>query len=316
MSDIERTASRTAVLVCQGRAAADGRLAAGRFADPVAVRLLRPAERVPVDEVRAGAPGGAEDWKSRAAYESVRACAEIMVPRTVAIDDALRDHPNPQLVVLGAGLDTRAWRLAELAEADVWEVDHPASQQDKRDRLADAGTTADAGALPVTARSVRFTPVDFATDDLGGALRAAGHDAAVPTTWLWEGVVPYLTRAEVRTTVAAVAGRSAPGSALVLNYQAPSPKASVGRLVARVLSVSVTAKEPWRSLWKPQRMAALLGDHGLRVVSDEDLLTVTERLDSGARGRASLRSGRVAVAVVRRDGTPTGGPESVEPRLL
>ncbi|MGW2842598.1 class I SAM-dependent methyltransferase [Streptomyces sp. NPDC001493] len=328
MSDIERTASRTAVLVCQGRAAADGRLAAGRFADPVAVRLLRPAERVPVDEVRAGAPGGAEDWKSRAAYESVRACAEIMVPRTVALDDALRDHPNPQLVVLGAGLDTRAWRLPELAETDVWEVDHPASQQDKRDRLADAGATADggtpadadpaadAGTLPATARSVRFTPVDFATDDLGSALRTAGHDASVPTTWLWEGVVPYLTRAEVRATVAAVAGRSAPGSALVLNYQAPSPKASVGRLVARVLSSSLTAKEPWRSLWKPQRMAALLGDHGLRVVSDEDLLTVTERLDTGARGRASLRSGRVAVAVVRRGGTPTGGPEGGEPRLL
>ncbi|WP_327176579.1 class I SAM-dependent methyltransferase [Streptomyces sp. NBC_01335] len=297
MSDIERTASRTAVLVCQGRAAADGRGAAGRFADPVAVRLLRPAERVPVDAVRAGAPGEAEDWKSRAAYESVRACAEIMVPRTVAIDDALRAHPNPQLVVLGAGLDSRAWRLAELAETDVWEVDHPASQEDKRARLADAATLADAGpladagTLAATARSVRFTPVDFATDDLGSVLRAAGHDAAVPTTWLWEGVVPYLTRDEVRATVRAVSGRSAPGSALVLNYQAPSLKASVGRLVARVLSSSVTAKEPWRSLWKPQHMAALLAESGLRVDRDEDLLTIAERLDSGARGRASLRSG-------------------------
>ncbi|MFD6531252.1 class I SAM-dependent methyltransferase [Streptomyces sp. NPDC060184] len=312
MSDIERTASRTAVLVCQGRAAADGRIAVGRFADPVAVRLLRPAERVPVDEVRAGAPAEAGSWTSRAAYERVRAGAEVMVPRTVALDDALRGHQNPQLVVLGTGLDTRAWRLPELAETDVWEVDHPASQQDKRDRLADAGALTDAeapaapdplaaagGTLPATARSVRFTPVDFATDDLDGALRAAGHDASVPTTWLWEGVVPYLTRAEVRATVRAVSGRSAPGSALVLNYQSPSLKASVGRLVARGLSGSVTAKEPWRSLWKPRRMAALLAGNGLRIVSDEDLLTLAERLDTGARGRASLRSGRVAVAVTR-----------------
>ncbi|MGW2281501.1 class I SAM-dependent methyltransferase [Streptomyces sp. NPDC001770] len=315
MSDIERTASRTAVLVCQGRAAADGRLAVGRFADPVAVRMLRPAERAPVDEVRAGAPAAAQDWKSRGAYESVRACAEIMVPRTVTIDDALRAHPNPQLVVLGAGLDTRAWRLTELADTDVWEVDHPASQRDKQDRLAapgpaagtgppadaapaaDPGHRADVGPLPTTARSVRFAPVDFATDDLDGALRAAGHDASVPTTWLWEGVVPYLTRTEVRTTVRAVADRSAPGSALVLNYQGPSLKASVGRLVARALSSSVTAKEPWRSLWKPQQMAALLAGNGLRVVSDEDLLAISERLEPGARGRASLRSGRVAVAV-------------------
>ncbi|KAF5992914.1 class I SAM-dependent methyltransferase [Streptomyces sp. WAC00263] len=288
MSDIERTASRTAVLVCQGRAAADGRLAAGRFADAVAVRLLRPPERAPVDEVRAGTPS--TGWKARATYEGVRACAEVVVPRTVAIDDAVRSHRTPQLVVLGAGLDTRAWRLPELADTDVWEVDHPASQQDKQERLAEAGTP------PVVARSVRFTPVDFATDDLGSALEATGHDASVPTTWLWEGVVPYLTHDEVRATVRAVADRSAPGSALVLNYQGPSVKASAGRLIARVLNSSVTASEPWRSLWKPQKMAVLLAEYGLRVVSDEDLLAIANRLESSMRGRTSLRSGRVAVA--------------------
>ncbi|MFF2463034.1 class I SAM-dependent methyltransferase [Streptomyces mirabilis] len=288
MSDIERTASRTAVLVCQGRAAADGRLAAARFADAVAVRLLRPPERAPVDEVRAGTPS--TGWKARATYEGVRACAEVVVPRTVAIDDALRSHGAPQLVVLGAGLDSRAWRLPELADTDVWEVDHPASQQDKQERLAEAGTP------PVVARSVRFAPVDFATDDLGSALEATGHDASVPTTWLWEGVVPYLTHDEVRATVRAVADRSAPGSALVLNYQGPSVKASAGRLIARVLNSSVTASEPWRSLWKPQKMAALLAEYGLRVVSDEDLLAIANRLESSMRGRTSLRSGRVAVA--------------------
>ncbi|MFE2839720.1 class I SAM-dependent methyltransferase [Streptomyces mirabilis] len=288
MSDIERTASRTAVLVCQGRAAADGRLAAGRFADVVAVRLLRPPERAPVDEVRAGTPS--TGWKARATYEGVRACAEVVVPRTVAIDDAVRSHRTPQLVVLGAGLDSRAWRLPELADTDVWEVDHPASQQDKQERLAEAGVP------PVVARSVRFAPVDFATDDLGSALEAAGHDASVPTTWLWEGVVPYLTHDEVRATVRAVADRSAPGSALVLNYQGPSVKASAGRLIARVLNSSVTASEPWRSLWKPQKMADLLAGYGLRVVSDEDLLAIANRLESSMRGRTSLRSGRVAVA--------------------
>ncbi|MEU5480408.1 class I SAM-dependent methyltransferase [Streptomyces mirabilis] len=288
MSDIERTASRTAVLVCQGRAAADGRLAAGRFADAVAVRLLRPPEKAPVDEVRAGTPS--TGWKARATYEGVRACAEVVVPRTVAIDDAVRSHRTPQLVVLGAGLDSRAWRLPELADTDVWEVDHPASQQDKQERLAEAGTP------PVVARSVRFTPVDFATDDLGSALEAAGHDASVPTTWLWEGVVPYLTHDEVRATVRAVADRSASGSALVLNYQGPSVKASAGRLIARVLNSSVTASEPWRSLWKPQKMAVLLTEYGLRVVSDEDLLAIANRLESSMRGRTSLRSGRVAVA--------------------
>jgi len=288
MSDTERTASRTAILVCQGRAAADGRLAVGRFADAVAVRLLRNPERAPVDEVRAGTPP--TGWKTRATYEGVRACAEVVVPRTVAIDDALRSHGTSQLVVLGAGLDSRAWRLPELTDTDVWEVDHPASQQDKQERLARAG------APPALARSLHFAAVDFATDDLGSALEATGHDASVPTTWLWEGVVPYLTRDQVRATVRALTGRSVQGSTLVLNYQGPSVKASAGRMIARVLNSTVTASEPWRSLWKPQQMAALLAEYGLRVVSDEDLLAIAHRLESSVRGRTALRSGRVAIA--------------------
>ncbi|MEU6283302.1 class I SAM-dependent methyltransferase [Streptomyces sp. NPDC047028] len=302
MNESGRTASRTAVLVCQGRAAADGRAVPGRFADPMAVRLLRAPERVPVDEVRASTPP--DGMRARTAYESVRACAEVVVPRTVAIDEALRARVTGQLVILGAGLDTRAWRLPELAGTDVWEVDHPASQEDKRARLAAAApadrTVDEDGpgpaGPPVTARFVRFTPVDFAVDDLGAALDAAGHDPARPTTWLWEGVVPYLTRDEVRATVAALAARTAPGSALVVNYQTPSVKAAAGRLLARVLGSSVTSGEPWRSLWRPEQLAALLAEYGLRVVSDDTLLALAHSLGSPTRVRASLRSGRVAVA--------------------
>jgi hypothetical protein len=64
-------ASRTAVLVCQGRAAADGRIAVGRFADPVAITMLRHGERIPVDQVRAGTPPAG--WAERVDYEAVRA---------------------------------------------------------------------------------------------------------------------------------------------------------------------------------------------------------------------------------------------------
>ncbi|MDT0469907.1 class I SAM-dependent methyltransferase [Streptomyces gibsoniae] len=297
-----REASRTAVLVCQGRAAADGRIATGRFADPVAVRLLRVAERTPVDEVRASTPPNG--WQARTTYESVRACAEVLVPRTVAIDDALRAHVTDQLVILGAGLDTRVWRLPELAQTDVWEVDHPASQQDKRARLAEAahvGREPDTGdrpgaELPALARSVQFTPVDFAVDDLGAALDVAGHDPSAPTTWLWEGVVPYLTRDQVRATVAALATRTVPGSALIVNYQAPSVKADAGRLLTRVLGSYATSGEPWRSLWRPQRIAALLAEYSLRVVSDDTLLALAHALASPVHRRSSLQSGRVAVA--------------------
>ncbi|MBK3640862.1 class I SAM-dependent methyltransferase [Streptomyces sp. MBT33] len=292
-----RAASRTAVLVCQGRAVADGRAAVGRFSDPVAVRLLRDGERTTVDEVRAGTPP--QGWQARVAYEGVRACAEVVVPRTIAIDDALRAHEAGQLVILGAGLDTRAWRLPELARTDVWEVDHPASQDDKRARLTQRGPEENPRPdteLRAVARSVRFTPVDFAVADLGAALDTAGHDPTAPTTWLWEGVVPYLTRERVRATVAALATRSASGSTLIVNYQAPSAKAAAGRLLTRLLGSSLTSGEPWLSLWRPERMAALLAEHDLRVVADDPLLAVAQGLGAPVRGRSSLRSGRVAVA--------------------
>nr|WP_281177973.1 class I SAM-dependent methyltransferase [Actinospica robiniae] len=283
-----------------GRGRNDG--GAGRFSDPVAARLLRVAERTAVEEVRAGAaPKG---WQARASYESVRACAEIVVPRTIAIDEALRARATGQLVILGAGLDTRAWRLAGLERTDVWEVDHPASQQDKRARLAEAAQEArrlDASGdaaeeLPSAARSVRFAPVDFALDDLGEALDSAGHDPSAPTTWLWEGVVPYLTRAEMQATLVALVRRSAPGSSLILNYQAPSAKAAAGRLLTRVIGSSATSGEPWRSLWKPNRMAVALGQNGLQMVSDDDLLGIARSVGGSVRLRTSLRSGRVAVA--------------------
>lgn len=280
------------MLVCQGRAAAHGRVAPGRFADATAIALLRDDERVPVEQVRAGtAPKG---WGERVPFEMVRACAEIVVPRTVAIDDAVREHDARQLVILGAGLDGRAWRMAELAGVDVFEVDQPASQQDKRDRLGDHD-------LAPLARSLRWVPVDFTRDRLETALDAAGHQAGTATTWVWEGVVPYLSSADVDGTAAVVGARSAAGSRLVVNYQSPAMSAAGGRLVARAMTAlagrsSPWAREPRRSSWTPAAMRELLTGHGFTVVRDDDLLTLAEQLRVPAKQRRSLRNGRVAVA--------------------
>ncbi len=283
-------ASRTAVLVCQGRAAADGRIAVGRFADPMAITMLRDPERVPVDQVRVGTPPAG--WAERVDYEAVRACAELMVPRTIAIDAALREWPAPQLVILGAGLDARAWRMKELAGADVFEVDQPASQHDKRDRIG--------GEVPV-ARSLRYVPVDFTGDRLDAALAEAGHQPSVATTWLWEGVVAYLHHPVVAATVITVSGLSAPGSTLIVNHQSPSVLAAVGRVVARAMNASARRRSPWadeprRSAWTPGAMRRLLGGQGFTVTSDDDLLGLARRFSSPVRHRTSLRTGRIAVA--------------------
>jgi methyltransferase (TIGR00027 family) len=287
--DSER-ASRTAVIVCEGRAAADGRIAEGRFSDPVAIALLRADERTVVERVRAGVPP--KGWSERLEFEMVRASAEVIVPRTVAIDDAVRERVAPQLVIVGAGLDSRAWRMPELADVDVFEVDHPASQRDKRDRIGD---------LKPFATSLRYVQVDFSHERLDTALAAAGHRSDAATTWIWEGVVPYLTRDEVAATVRALAQRSTPGSRLVINYQSPAVAAALGRLAARAMTAAAGRRSPWaneprRSSWTAKAMATLLGEHGYRVERDDDLLTLAHGLGMRVRQSGSLRSGRVAVA--------------------
>ncbi len=289
----DSAASRTALVVCQGRAVAQGRVAPDRFDDPVAFEMLRPAEREAVEVARSDTPPNG--WSNRLGYEMLRSSGEVMVPRTIAIDDGLRERLARQVVILGAGLDDRAWRMPELRDRRdvvVFEVDHPATQSDKRDRVAE---------LAALAGDLRFVPVDFAHDSLAAALDAAGHEADQPTTWLWEGVVPYLTAAEVRTTLRAVAARSAPGSRLVVNYQSPSVAAYAGRVAAQVMTTLSRQANPWRgeprrSAWRPEAFAALLGEVGFRVVRDEDLVAIAEGIGMTIRNRRSLASGRVAVA--------------------
>ena len=109
-----------------------------------------------VERARDGTPPS--EWRDRLAWERLRACAERMVPRTVLVDSAVRGAGHRQLVIIGAGLGTRPWRLVELAETDVFSVDHPASQADCRRR---------AEGLDLAARRVEFVPVDLGTDGSG-----------------------------------------------------------------------------------------------------------------------------------------------------
>jgi methyltransferase (TIGR00027 family) len=276
--------------MCQGRAAAHGRIAPDRFADPYAMTLLREDERVAVQWVRDGTEP--KELRERIGYGMVGACAEVAVPRTVAIDDAVRARPVPQVVILGAGLDDRAWRIRELIDVDVFEVDHPASQRDKQSRIGD---------LPPRARSVRFVPVDFGRDRLDSALASAGHRADGATTWIWEGVVPYLRRAEVARTVEAVSALSAPGSRLVVNYQSPALSATLGQWMVRALAAlarqrSLWADEPRRSAWTAPAMAKLLATYGFHVTRDEDLLAFAQALPMEVRVSRSLKAARLAVA--------------------
>ena len=253
--------SRTAVYVAMGRALAHGTTSATRFTDPTALALLPEDARRQVERARAGTPPSG--LRERLARAVLRRRSKGMVARTIAIDDAVRGASSSQLVILGAGLDGRAFRMPELRDVVVFEVDHPDSQRTKRARAA---------ALEPASRDLRFLPVDFARDSLDDALAGAGHDPTRPTTWIWEGVVMYLTVEEIEATLAVVERRSAPSSRLIVAYHSPA-------LLLRVVGPLVRwVGEPLKSTQQPEAMRALLAKHGFAVVSDESLPTLAERL--------------------------------------
>lgn len=224
----------------------------------------------------------AKRGKKSLSHAFLEARARMMLVRTRAIDDAVKDARAPQVVVLGAGFDGRAWRMPELAEAVVFEVDHPDTQKTKREHLV--------GMKPI-ARDVRFCAVDFTRDDLATALADAGHDPSIPTTWIWEGVVMYLTPGEVERTLRVVGARSASGSRLVILYHR---RAMLTWLIAPYLR---RIGEPLRSSFTASEMRALLAAHGFDVARDEDLAGLAADFSAEfARALRAMRHLRLVVA--------------------
>ena len=188
--------------------------------------------------------------------------------RTAAIDAAVVRAVEAgcrQLVILGAGLDGRAWRLNALREVDVYEVDHPDTQAEKRRRV---------DGLMQAASSVSFVPVDFARDRLAERLARAGHDSAAPTIWIWEGVTPYLPAPAIVASLTDVGSRSAVGSHLAMTYVVPGlvmlegPAAKVLERLTR--AAFATIGEPVLGATDPHTMENHLQAVGYRVDSDED----------------------------------------------
>ena len=272
--------SRTAHFVAHGRALADAGLSqVPDFRDPTArVFLSEKGKRSLAKTERAVREG------TRAiGIEMARVMADMIALRTTAIDTGVRDAISAgatQLVILGAGYDGRAWRMKELAGVKVFEVDHPATQGEKRTRLAD---------LPAATGKVSFVPIDFKHDSLDVVLERAGHDRLLPTCWIWEGVVMYLTRDVVRATLGAIAARSAPGSTLIVNYHTVHRRLLM-RLMFRLIG------EPQISAWTPEEMAADLRSVGFMVREDSGMTDWNQRF---AQGKAKIERGyymRIAIA--------------------
>lgn len=221
--------------------------------DPLAVRILGPE-----------APQRIRAHTRAYAAPPARFLRAFLVARSRLAEDTLaaaQAHGLRQYVLLGAGLDTFAYRNPWAAALTVFEVDHPATQQWKRGLLAQARI-----AVPP---SVRFVPVDFERDLLAAQLVAAGFRPEAPAWFAWLGVTMYLTREAVSGTLRYIAGLP-PGSGVVFDYATPAAdQSAVAQLWyrARLLRLKA-AGEPWRSCYRPLQLATELGALGLTQRED------------------------------------------------
>ena len=186
-------------------------------------------------------------------------CVRARVPED-AVAAAIEDGVE-QYVILGAGLDSFAYRRRDLVDRlRLFEVDHPASQAWKRQRLEEIG-------VPCPPQ-LTFVPVDFEHQTLREALEAAGFDSAAPAIFSWLGVTMYLTVAAIRSTLSTVAAGPS-GTKIILTYnQPPSALSGVGAQTEGALRVIVAGMgEPMITTFLPAEIEALVRSEGFGDVT-------------------------------------------------
>ncbi|MEV4123964.1 class I SAM-dependent methyltransferase [Nocardia sp. NPDC049707] len=278
--------SRTALITAYARAYHQIADRPQIFTDPLAARLLGvTAEKL----AELGTPttdhlgAGASDRPRRLFFAARARFAEDAV--AAAITAGVR-----QVVILGAGLDTFAYRNPH-PDLRVFEVDHPATQAWKRERLTTAGID-----HPET---LTFVPVDFETQTLAAGLESTGFKRTDPAVFVWLGVVFYLTPNAAHATLEYIAGQAQPVE-VVFDYLQPAnsdeDRAHQQARADRLAGVG----EPVFSYFTPDDIAAQLRALGFTDLEDHsapDL--VTRYLDGSARFEGEPPSALRAIRILR-----------------
>lgn len=255
------------------------------FDDPLALRILG-AERVKSIGV------------NRARYETPgsRAMRAFLVTRSRYAEDELArvyEQGTRQYIVLGAGLDTFAYRNAYAKRLRVFEVDHASTQAWKRIQLREQGID-----IP---RSLTFVPVDFEKQSLGNRLDQAGFQRNAPVFISWLGVTVYLTRDAVMQTLRFVAESCAPGSEIVCDFSVPDEALGEVERMSRSKRAELVAKigEPWISHFDPASLEKELTAMGFSQAKSFGAAEANQRYFSGRadafrfRGSARVMTARV-----------------------
>jgi methyltransferase (TIGR00027 family) len=251
--------------------------------DPVAVTL-------------AGLDGMAAIRAGGIRFDSLvqRTLRAFAVARSYVVEDELElaiTRGIRQFVILGAGLDTFAYRNPYAnQDLKVFEVNHPDTQIMKRERLA---------AMAITPpKELTFVPVNFEIDRLDERLHAAGFDSAQPALFSWLGVSMYLPVKAVRFIFQYVK-TTAPGSSIVFDYMAPLASTHFStRVRLRVLACLLALKgEPWRTFFDPAELTEILKSTGYRRMDDMDWHAINARFfDTRTDGLRVGGPGHIMVA--------------------
>ena len=213
--------------------------------------------------------------------------------RTRFAEDALAvavEHGVCQLVILGAGLDTYAYRNPFGERLRIFEVDHHATQVWKRQLLADAAIK-----LP---DSLTYVPVDFERETLADGLASAGFNAKKQTFFSWLGVVPYLTQPAVWSTLGFIAGLHG-GAHVVFDYSNPPSSFLPKMRIAHERRAIQVAKlgEPFITYFETDKLRSQLAEMGFVVIEDEGPPQMFARFFPNFTGYIPEKGGHILHAV-------------------
>ncbi len=290
--------SQTALRVALSRAAHQVLDTPRVLDDPIALRVVG-------DGGAAAIRAGGLQFESQFA-RSLRA---LFVARSRYAEDELAlavKRGVRQYVILGAGLDTFAYRNPyQTTELRVFEVDHPSTQAWKRQQL-------DAAAIAIPS-GLDFVPVDFESDSLAERLSLAGFRSDEPTFFAWLGVSMYLTPDAVMATLKFVADTACAGGGIVFDYIAPdTSKSLLRRLRLRALRTWVSmVGEPWRAVFDPHTLSAALTELGFGEITDMGSQEINHRYFSEPAQGLAVRGPAHLLCARKPDGRSGAGGAAI-----
>jgi len=225
---------------------------------------------------------------------------EYVLARTRIFDNAFvsaLDEGFPQIVLLGAGFDTRPLRFADRDHGtNIFELDMPKTQDAKLDIYWRKRITAP--------ENITFVPIDFNRQSIGDTLRAGGYKDREKTLFLWEGVTMYLTEEAVKRTLDFIRASAATGSILVFDYVRAEVLRGQGALYGDRVAAKTVANtgEAWTFGIEEGEVAKLLSKCGFELRSHytpEDMERMYFTADNGTVRRRVNGTHCIAVATVK-----------------